>query len=801
MRTIDPPPVKLSTRQYSSGKVARWIAVSLTYLAVFLLLDRITHLFEIHPGVVPWYPPSGLTLALLIGLGWSFIPAVVIASLMSSLFVYHLPITLVEALTWAIIYASVYGLAAGLLRRVLRLNNELSGLRDVAYLIFVSSAAAAILATLSVTGEIGTGILSSADRFEATIQWWIGETVGTLTLAPAVLIFGIPVLQGFLAGPTEPDPAANPDRQVGIRGLVQAVSILIILYFSFESQVMSSFTMLYLLIVPLVWIALEHGTAGTSLAFVTISFGTALSMRVFNTPVTEFSDIQIFMLGVGATSLLTGALVTEYKRAQGLLRSSDERYYNALDQLMEGFQIIDRDWRYVYVNETVARQGKRSHDELINHTMMEMYPGIENTALFAILQKCMNERTAEQIENKFEFPDGSTAWFELSIEPVQEGICIVSIDITIRKKAEANTLKQLARLAALRDIDRAITSSTDFRVILNILLEKVIEHLKVEAADVMLIDPFTQVLEFAAGQGFRFAPEVKAEHLRMGEGLPGKVALERKPLYATELSVYRDLIAHKNLVDREGFKSYFGVPLIVKGKVIGVLEAYNRSVINPDAEWYSFLEALGGEAAITIDSSFLFTDLQRSNFELIRAYDSTIEGWSAALDLRDKETEGHTLRVTQQTIRLAETMGIRPEHLIHVRRGALLHDIGKMGVPDTILLKPGPLTQEEWVIMRKHPQLAHDLLAPIQYLQGAMPIPYCHHEKWDGTGYPRGLKGEQIPLEARIFAIIDVWDALTSDRPYRAAWSRDKALDYLKAESGKHFDPSVLETFLSSGLI
>jgi putative nucleotidyltransferase with HDIG domain len=205
---------------------------------------------------------------------------------------------------------------------------------------------------------------------------------------------------------------------------------------------------------------------------------------------------------------------------------------------------------------------------------------------------------------------------------------------------------------------------------------------------------------------------------------------------------------------------------------------------------------LGGQAAIAIENSMLFQDLQRSNFELAIAYDATIEGWSRALDLRDRETEGHTQRVTDMTLKLARKMGLSEARLILIKRGALLHDIGKMGVPDYILHKPEQLSEEELSIMRKHPQLAYDMLEPIAYLKYALHIPYCHHEKWDGSGYPRGLAGTQIPLEARLFAIVDVWDAITTDRPYRKRWPRKKALQYIRAESGKHFDPKLVEVFL-----
>jgi putative nucleotidyltransferase with HDIG domain len=218
--------------------------------------------------------------------------------------------------------------------------------------------------------------------------------------------------------------------------------------------------------------------------------------------------------------------------------------------------------------------------------------------------------------------------------------------------------------------------------------------------------------------------------------------------------------------------------------------------LNPDRGWLNFLETLGGQTAIAIENSVLFQDLQRSNFELAMAYDATIEGWSRALDMRDRETEGHTQRVTDMTVKLARKMGISEERLILIKRGALLHDIGKMGIPDTILHKPEELTTEELQIMRKHPQLAYDMLEPIAYLRDALNIPYCHHEKWDGTGYPRGLAGTQIPLEARLFAIVDVWDAITTDRPYRKSWPREKALSYIREQSGTYFDPQLVEMFL-----
>jgi len=285
--------------------------------------------------------------------------------------------------------------------------------------------------------------------------------------------------------------------------------------------------------------------------------------------------------------------------------------------------------------------------------------------------------------------------------------------------------------------------------------------------------------------------------LRIGEGISGQADIERHLIQALNLDELDDSLAYANIMREEGFASYFSVPLIAKGQVKGVLDVFNRTILNPDQDWYNFLETLGGQAAIAIDNTTLLEDLHRTNVELTLAYDTTLEGWSKALDLRDKETEGHTQRVTELTVRIAQQIGIQEEDIVNIRRGALLHDIGKMGIPDKILLKPGPLDEDEWKIMKNHSSIAYNLLYPITYLRPALDVPLYHHEKYDGSGYPNGLKDEQIPIAARIFAIVDVWDALTSDRPYRSAWSNKKALKYLKDQSGSHFDPRVVEVFLN----
>jgi len=362
------------------------------------------------------------------------------------------------------------------------------------------------------------------------------------------------------------------------------------------------------------------------------------------------------------------------------------------------------------------------------------------------------------------------------------------------ERAEERIQRQLQRLAALRAIDTAITASLDLRLAFHVLLDQVTTQLGVDAAGVLLLNPHTQTLEYSAGRGFR-TKAIQRSPLRLGEGQAGRAALERRTINISNLPEIGAEFVRAALLQDEAFIAYWAVPLIAKGQVKGVLEAFHRAPVKADQEWLDFLQSLAGQAAIAIDNAELFEGLQRSNAEVTLAYDTTLEGWSRALDLRDKETEGHTQRVTEMTVKLARAMGMSEAELIHVRRGALLHDIGKMGVPDAILLKPGPLTEEEWAIMRQHPQYAYDMLSPITYLRPALDIPYYHHEKWDGTGYPRGLKGEQIPLAARIFAVVDVWDALRSDRPYRPAWPEERVREYTREQTGKHFDPKVVEAF------
>ena len=299
------------------------------------------------------------------------------------------------------------------------------------------------------------------------------------------------------------------------------------------------------------------------------------------------------------------------------------------------------------------------------------------------------------------------------------GLVGIGRDITELKQSQERTLRQLEHLTAMSSIDRLISANFDLKLSLSEILKHLTISLGLDAADILILDPDSQMLESSVELGFR-TQAVRKSRLRLGEGLAGRTALERKLLHIPDLS--REPVSSflKTLIPSEGFVCYFGVPLMIKGQVKGVLEAFHRTPLEPDPEWLDFLNSLAGQTAIAIENATLFESLQRSNMELTLAYDETIIGWSQAMDLRDKETEGHTLRVTELTGKLAHLFDFNEKEMVQIRLGTLLHDIGKLGIPDKILLKPGPLTDEEWVLMKKHPTFAYEMLAPIHYLRKAL---------------------------------------------------------------------------------
>jgi HD-GYP domain-containing protein (c-di-GMP phosphodiesterase class II) len=337
-----------------------------------------------------------------------------------------------------------------------------------------------------------------------------------------------------------------------------------------------------------------------------------------------------------------------------------------------------------------------------------------------------------------------------------------------------------------------LASQWDLQTVLKTVVTQAMELLNSSGSDVYLFDPERGDLVIVVETGGILHI---GSRMRVDEGMAGRVFRNQQPLIVDDYRVwegrspqYYDLAV----------SAVVEVPVTFAGEKIGVLAAYevassNRKYTDADAR---LLSLFATQAASAIRNARLLAELRGATSELSMAYDTTLEGWARALELRDKETLGHSRRVTEMTLRLARRLSVPESELTHMRRGVLLHDIGKMGIPDNLLKKTGPLSEDEWTEMRRHPNYARELLYPISYLRPALEIPYCHHERWDGSGYPRGLKGEQIPLAARIFMVVDVYDALSYDRPYRAAWPRHQVLNYLRTQSGRLFDPRVVEAFL-----
>jgi PAS domain S-box-containing protein len=498
--------------------------------------------------------------------------------------------------------------------------------------------------------------------------------------------------------------------------------------------------------------------------------------------------------------------ITERKRTEEIVRESEEKFRGLFENAHDALMVIESpSWKFTSANPACVKMfGAKDEAEFISYALWELspqkqpdgQPSGEKTK--AMIEKAVREgfHFFEWTHQRINGDEFLADVLLVKLEQKEKTVIQATVrDITEHKRTERQIHLQLERLTALKNIDQIVTTNFDLKISLNMLLVQITNQLKVDAVDILTFNPAMNRMETRAGRGFR-TPGIEKQYIPMGQGYAGQAVLERRTLHIANLKSETDNPALQKLIASEDFTSYYCVPLIVKGRAKGVLEVFHRSTLHPDPEWLGFLEVLAQRVAVAIDNIELFENLQRSHDELSLAYNATIEGWSHALDLRDEETEGHTQRVTEMTMKLARDFDFSGEELIQIQRGALLHDIGKLGVPDSILLKPGELTDEEWVIMKKHPIFAFELLSPIQYLNRSINIPYCHHEKWDGSGYPRGLRGEQIPLEARIFAVVDVWDALISDRPYRKAWSKEKATEHLRSLGGNHLDPGVVERFL-----
>jgi PAS domain S-box-containing protein/putative nucleotidyltransferase with HDIG domain len=501
--------------------------------------------------------------------------------------------------------------------------------------------------------------------------------------------------------------------------------------------------------------------------------------------------------------------ISARRRTEDALRESEEQLRTIFDAAAVGIARVDMDGRLSRTNSAFQNMLGFTAEELHGTALARLnHPDDASANLQWQWDLQEGIRDGYQVEKRYACADGSSLWANLTMSLVRDGagrplfaIAVVE-DITQSRQAQQKILalnrhleERVEYIAALHQIDLAIMSSSNIGETLELVLEQVRAQLGVDAAAVLTCDPETEDLFYAAGSGLhQSVSSLPAQ--AVGFGPAGRAARQRETIDLSHLTWTPEVFADVPLLASERFAAYWAVPLVAKGMLKGVLEVFHRSPLLPDAGWRERLDILAGQAAIAIDSAAMFQDIQRSHQEMMEAYDATIEGWGRALDLRDQETEGHSRRVTDLSERLARALNVGDADLVHIRRGALLHDIGKMGVPDRILLKTDNLTPTEWRVMRRHPQDAYDMLSPIAFLRPALDIPYSHHEKWDGTGYPRGLRGEEIPLAARLFALVDVWDALRADRPYRASWPEARVLDHIRSLSGTHFDPHIVAVFL-----
>jgi putative nucleotidyltransferase with HDIG domain len=352
-------------------------------------------------------------------------------------------------------------------------------------------------------------------------------------------------------------------------------------------------------------------------------------------------------------------------------------------------------------------------------------------------------------------------------------------------------------LSTLLEVSSALAASLDLGQVLQKAIESAVRVLGLDTGAIYLIDGMTLYM----GATTPPLPPEFPEELRLADLINHPHIRESvevgQPVYLSDVRTASLSPAEKAVVEVRGLRSILYIPLFLEEQPTGVL------IVGSTHELRAFTDhelelarTLSYQIALAVANARLFRSVQHANEELRRAYDATLEGWSRALEMRDENTEGHTRRVTELALALARKMHLPISSLEHIRRGALLHDIGKMGIPDSILHNPESLTEEEQAIMRKHPEMAYDFLKQIDYLRPALDIPYYHHEKWDGSGYPQGLKGTDIPLAARIFSVVDVFDALVSDRFYKRGSSREEALAYIHEQAGKHFDPEVAAAFI-----
>ena len=480
--------------------------------------------------------------------------------------------------------------------------------------------------------------------------------------------------------------------------------------------------------------------------------------------------------------------ITERKQAERNIYESEERFSTIFHASPIPILIIRMDdGKFTDANEAFQNLSGYSREEVMEHSPFELNQWVYPDDLRRLEMMVRQKGIVHDFETKLRSKSGVIHEVLMSTAPIVVGgkryVVNLAYDITTRKQHEIELLT-IAKLSA------ALRTAPSRAEMLPVIVEQLVTLLNCETVSIEITDPLTGDAVTEAAYGSWEA--LIGTRQKCGTGINNIISQTRQAYSTNDLQNDPNLAYPEWTINE--IHGGIGAPLIAQNQLIGFAWMGRKSEI-AEAEIRLFTAA-ADIAANAIYRATLHEQSQKDAADLILAYDSTLEGWAHALELRDQETEGHTRRVMQMTVDLARNMGVGKNELENVRRGALLHDIGKMGIPDSVLLKPGTLNDYEWEIMRRHPEYAYQFLEPIEYLHPALDIPYCHHEKWDGSGYPRGLKGTQIPFIARIFAIVDVWDALRSDRPYRAAWNPETTRKYIIDQSGIHFDPQVVHMFL-----
>lgn len=499
-------------------------------------------------------------------------------------------------------------------------------------------------------------------------------------------------------------------------------------------------------------------------------------------------EVSIRQTNIEGTPVLVSFTrdITAQKQAAKVIIESEEKFRTLAENTAAGI-FIHREGNYLYVNPMWCQITGYSASELLGMTPEDVLsPEFALGAIERFHVRLQNLPNPEMLERPIITRNGEKQILDLYLATIdfegEKAIIGTAVDITNRKQREHE-------LEVIAEMSEAYRINNTREEVLSIALLKLVDILKSDGAFISIIDPDISSIELKKASGEW--KELENMPLSLGQGLSGHIIKTGQP-YLNTLASKDPYISFPEMVKE--FSSVAGVPLITSGITVGSLVIGTRHQFTEND--LRLLRAIGDLTASALHRTELFEKIRQQASELKQAYNSTLEGWALALELRDKETQGHSVRIANMVLELARRMSVPEEQMETIRRGALLHDIGKLGVPDIILLKHGKLTGEEWAIMQKHPTYAYEMLSQIKDFKDSIDIPYCHHEWWDGSGYPRGLEGRTIPLPARIFSIIDVWDALTSNRPYRAAWKRSEALAHIINQAGTHFDPDVVNEFI-----